>query len=329
MKLSHLPYRRTFAIKGLYKSKYQHNECNGFCMFLSTLSNDYFCSLHKVAIDLNLPIYKVKSFDCFIEPLEIMRLDNNNMFIAVISQRNVKIGSWGNALPCVDNPISGSPLIIDSLKDVIITIFGADFYKKLRQIIYQRKGKVISMEMTDGGWGYLYSKSSIEAKKEIENYANKYITPLFKQFPELYNNIYLALRKEGFFAYAKPVLHIVILKGIMQVYSEPHLRIITAHELMHLVQYINGIALGRWKIQYERQATFLAFARGFSYDFVCAFPNYCNKILCDMNTKICYFKCKDVFTHPCKTYTQNELSILADKINLLLKNTLLMISWIT
>lgn len=170
------------------------------------------------------------------------------------------------------------------------------------------------MEMTSWGWGYLHDKSSAERKKEIETYANKYITPLFEQFPELYNKIYLVLRKEGFFANAKPVLHIVIPRGIMQVYSEPHLRIITAHEMMRLIQYMNGMALDKWNIRYERQATFLAFARGFSNDFVWAFPNHCKKASCDMNQKICYFKCKDIFSQPCKTYSPDELSAIADKI---------------
>jgi len=170
------------------------------------------------------------------------------------------------------------------------------------------------MRMTEWGWGYLHDKSSAERKRELETFAAKYVVPAFRQFPELYNNIYLALRKEGFFAYAKPVLHIVILKGIMDVYSEPHLRIITAHEMMHLVQYINGIGLGRWNIRDELQATFLAFARGFAPDFVLAFTKYCSKSACDMNLKICYFKCKDIFPRPCKCCNEYELDEIAGRI---------------
>lgn len=170
------------------------------------------------------------------------------------------------------------------------------------------------MEMTQWGWGYLHDRASAERKKEIALFASKYVAPAFGQFPELYRKIYLALRKEGFFANAKPVLHIVIPQGIMNVYSEPHLRIITAHEMMHLVQFMHGIALGRWKMRDELQATFLAFARGFSHDFVHAFPRFCTKSACDMNQQICYFKCKDIFTRPCKAYSPGELAALAESI---------------
>ncbi len=171
------------------------------------------------------------------------------------------------------------------------------------------------MKMTPYGWGYLCDRSKEERKKEISVYADKYITPYFDQFPELYGKIYLAIRKEGFFAYPSPVLNIIIPLNSMINYSECHLKIITAHEMMHLIQYINNIGLSSWNvIIYERQATFMAFARGFGYDFLKAFSCSCKHESCDMKGRVCYFSCKHIFPVSCKNYSDDDLYKMANKL---------------
>ncbi len=136
----YLPEKKIQEIKenGFVGSRYQFSEIDKTCIFLSTLGRDYFCSLHKVANDKKLPINWVKTFDCFIEPLEIIVLNNGLKFITVVTEENVKISRWGNVLPCVTQPIINSPLLITSMKHVFTATFGLKFYNTLFEIIETR-----------------------------------------------------------------------------------------------------------------------------------------------------------------------------------------------
>jgi hypothetical protein len=58
---------------------------------------------------------------------------------------------------------------------------------------------------------------------------------MFKQYPELTGKVYLALRKEGFFAYPTPVHNIIVPANVLEYYDDLRLRFMTAHEMLHLV----------------------------------------------------------------------------------------------
>jgi len=164
------------------------------------------------------------------------------------------------------------------------------------------------MQMTSQGWGYLCDRSSEERKRILAVYAERYIVPMFEQYPELIGKIYLALRKEGFFAYPTPVYNIIVPANIFEYYDDLRLRFMTAHEMLHLVQFSYNIGVTDWNVKkIERQATFMAFARGYAYDFVKAFPTHCHRQCCDMNYRFCYYKCKHIFTKSCKEYSDSEI----------------------
>ena len=167
--------------------------------------------------------------------------------------------------------------------------------------------------LNDVGWGYLCPKSTPQRKQQLNEYANLFLVPALGKYPELFGKVYLALRKNGFFAYKEPVLNIIIPENCMINYDEYRLRFITAHELLHLVQFIHGVD-SKWKVKFiERQATFMAFERGFALDFIKAFPTSCQR-QCDMKGRFCYYNCSWIFQKCCKEYTEKEQIILAQKL---------------
>lgn len=168
------------------------------------------------------------------------------------------------------------------------------------------------MQMTSVGWGYLCDRSKVERKKILQSYAEKYIEPMFEAYPEIKGKVYLALRKDGFFADSVPVLNILVPADLFQRYGDYELRFFTAHELMHMVQYANRDRMAEWNApEIEKQATFMAFGRGYAYDYVKSFPEYCNREKCDMNDKFSYFKCSNIFKRPCRKYSDDELKAIS------------------
>lgn len=162
----------------------------------------------------------------------------------------------------------------------------------------------------------IYSKNiRTDRADKIINYAEQYLEPILLSFPELKEKIFLLLRKHGWFAKYKPVMQIVIREEALKL-SYWRIRSTTAHELLHLVQYINGIGIeeNTNNLQLERQATFLTFSRGFSYDYIKSFPSECNKKTCDHKFKYAYFCCDKIFKECCKRYTENEMQVLSDKL---------------
>lgn len=171
------------------------------------------------------------------------------------------------------------------------------------------------------GW-VLYSKR-IKKDREIKitKYAEQYLEPILKQFPEIKEKVHLSLRKYGWFAKYEPVMQIIIREEALAL-SEYRIKLTTAHELLHLVQFINGIGndKGGNNKQIERQATFLTFSRGFSYDFLKSFPAECNREICDHKFKFAYFCCDKIFKGCCKKYIEEDFTTLAVKIKKLALN---------
>lgn len=168
------------------------------------------------------------------------------------------------------------------------------------------------------GWGLLCPKTRPERALKIERYAAEYLEPMLVHFPELHGRVYLALRKFGWLAEYNPVLHIVIREEALESYSEWRMRATTAHELVHLVQFINGEALGKGvSIEVERQATFLTFSRGFAFDFLKAFSASCTHDACNRDFKLCYYNCGLLFSRCCRDYTESELRSKARQLETL------------
>jgi len=164
-------------------------------------------------------------------------------------------------------------------------------------------------------WFFLCKRIKKERAIKIIKYAKQYFEPALKQFPELKGKVHLVLRKKGWFADYKPALHIVIREEALVNSSEWRIRSTTAHELLHLVQFINGIGLDKQNnLQIERQATFLSFARNFAYDFLKSFPVECKKETCNHTFKYEYFCCKTIFSKCCKEYSDEKLKLLARRL---------------
>lgn len=168
------------------------------------------------------------------------------------------------------------------------------------------------------GWDFLHPHIRPERAEKVARYAKEYFEPALARFPELFGSVYLSLRKYGWLASDKPVLNIVIRESALSGYSQWRIRATTAHELMHLVQFINGIGLTRaGEGEVEKQATFLTFARGFAYDFLRSFPASCKNTPCDHGYKYCYYGCGLVFKGCCRDYTDEELRIKAEALEAL------------
>jgi len=151
------------------------------------------------------------------------------------------------------------------------------------------------------GWDLLCPHMRPERAEKILTYAREYFEPVLSHFPELFGKVYLALRKYGWLAEYQPVLHIVIQEEALDTYSPWELRTITAHELMHLIQFTHGIGLERYGTRdVERQATFLTFARGFAYDFLRTFTSSCPHHPCSHSHRSVYFNCNLIFKGCCR-----------------------------
>lgn len=113
--------------------KYKLNEINDECVFLATSDNgkDRFCSLHRISEIENIPIYSVKPFDCCISPLEIILLDNKDIFITLATSETSKFVRWRNYMDCVENPLPNSFPIYKTMEYTLRYLFGNKFYEEL------------------------------------------------------------------------------------------------------------------------------------------------------------------------------------------------------
>ncbi len=167
-------------------------------------------------------------------------------------------------------------------------------------------------------WYLLCPRMRKDRADKLREYATEYFEPVLQAYPELKGKVHLALRKQGWFAQHKPVLHIIVREEDLQKSSRWRIRSITAHELMHLVQYLHGIGIDTsWNKSIERQATFCTFARGFADDFLRAFAAECTSHPCDHRFVFNYFRCDGVFRGCCRDLTDASLDQMARRLELL------------
>lgn len=133
----YLPIENTKKIEtGRMKCKeYKLAEEQGRCILYFEENGYGRCALHRVALDRKIPIQSVKSFDCFIEPLELIWLNDGKLFMTISIKENTNIVRWKCMLPCMEKQQKTAPYAYVTLKDVIIYILGSDFYDKFRLVI--------------------------------------------------------------------------------------------------------------------------------------------------------------------------------------------------
>ena len=111
------------------------------------------------------------------------------------------------------------------------------------------------------------------------------------------------------------MLHIIVREEDLDRSSPWRIRSITAHELSHLVQFSRGLGLDNARNKrLEQQATFHTFARGFTYDFLKAFPAECTRKPCDHRFVFGYFRCDGVFAGCCRGLAEPGLGQLARQL---------------
>ncbi len=67
-----------------------------------------------------------------------------------------------------------------------------------------------SQESESSGWFLLCKRMREDRALKLEQYAAEYFEPMLGKFPQLKGKVHLALRKRGWFAEHKPVLHIIV-----------------------------------------------------------------------------------------------------------------------
>lgn len=165
---------------------------------------------------------------------------------------------------------------------------------------------------------FLYNKRmKLDRLAKLRAYARDYLEPALESFPELKGKISLTVRKEGWFAEYKPRLHIIVRESDLDNPLPWRIRHITAHELVHLLQFENGLGVGERRKAFELQADFLAFARGFAYDFLMRFRTECQRDPCDHQFKTTYFRCRDLFRESCKALSPAQLKARAGRLHTL------------
>lgn len=172
-----------------------------------------------------------------------------------------------------------------------------------------------------GGEGkdwFLYNKRMKPHRlAKLRAYARGYFEPALERFLELKGKVSLTVRKEGWLAEYKPRLHIIVRESDLDNPSSWRIRHITAHELVHLLQFQKGIGIEDRRRVFELQADFLAFARGSAYDFLMRFPTECTRDPCDHQFKSPYFRCRDLFREGCKTLSPAQLKARAERLQTL------------
>lgn len=59
-------------------------------------------------------------------------------------------------------------------------------------------------------WFLLSNRIKKDRALKLRVYAKQHLEPVLDKFPELKGKVHLALRKEGWYAQHKPVLHIIV-----------------------------------------------------------------------------------------------------------------------
>lgn len=111
--------------------RYKLNEINDECVFLANEGRNRFCSLHRISETKKIPVYSVKPFDCCISPLEIIILDNGDIFITLATAETEKFVRWRNFMDCVENPLKNSLPIFKTMEYNLRYLFGNEFYNQL------------------------------------------------------------------------------------------------------------------------------------------------------------------------------------------------------
>jgi len=168
------------------------------------------------------------------------------------------------------------------------------------------------------GFVVLSKRIKKEKAEKTRKFVEEYLAPIIERFPELEGRkIQVLIRKHGWFANYEPILQIIVRESALSS-AECSIKATEAHELLHLVQFINEIGTDKKNCkQIERQATFLTFSRGFAYDFLRCFSSECNRETCDHKFNYLYFCCDKIFKDCCKGYSEDKLSALAEKLRVL------------
>lgn len=138
--VEYLPKRKReiLAKEGVLLRKYHINEIDDECIFLAKDKQGYFCSLHRLAEEKNIRIDETKPFDCCISPLEILILDNDKIFLTVVTKDNADFSRWGGYMECAENPLPNSPQVYQAMEYYIKDIFGTEFFEHM-DAYYKKK----------------------------------------------------------------------------------------------------------------------------------------------------------------------------------------------
>lgn len=117
--------------EGMVAERHKFREVDGSCVFLAVRERDRFCALHRVAEDKHIPIFSVKSFDCCLAPLEIIWLDDTELFLTIGAKETADFVRWRFNFPCVENPWAKAPPIHITTRHLLTYIFGPAFYDEL------------------------------------------------------------------------------------------------------------------------------------------------------------------------------------------------------
>jgi hypothetical protein len=121
--------------EGMTAERHKFWEVDGTCVFMAIREKDRFCALHRVAEDKHIPVFSVKSFDCCLAPLEIIWLDDMELFLTIASNETEEFVRWRFKFPCVENPWPKAPPVHVTARHLLTYIFGPSFYDELVESI--------------------------------------------------------------------------------------------------------------------------------------------------------------------------------------------------
>lgn len=130
------PKQLSFIEKhGIIQLPYKLYDFEDECILLGHKENERFCSLHKYAIEHNEEILLHKSFDCSIEPLEIIVIEGKTIFITISNNNTYRFCRWGNVIGCIDNISKCENLLIYQFESILAKEFGDEFIKHLKDAV--------------------------------------------------------------------------------------------------------------------------------------------------------------------------------------------------
>lgn len=109
------------------KNTYSIDKNNrGFCVFgYKGKEKSFFCSLHKAAVDMKIPLKKVKPLACILWPLALVESDP----VVLTVQEDVTL------FPCNQEQASPSIVLDNGIAQIIKIAFGSSFHYKLNEAI--------------------------------------------------------------------------------------------------------------------------------------------------------------------------------------------------